>query len=159
MVIAKQYLKLSITTFIGDNVEKQLLFATSVKMTVSTKNLMRQFLVNRLNFEVVSLIIIIFVYPHVSWSEELDKKILFDKILTIDCQYEPINEVLNDISKQSGLVITYDRELDDVSILPLIAFNDNIKAFDAVVRLLRGINTVIEFSNDQRNINIRMFDN
>ena len=120
---------------------------------------MRQFLVDQLNLEVVVLIIIIFVFPHLSWSQEHDKKILLDKFLTIDCQYKPINEVLKDISKQSGLVITYDEELENDSQLPLIAFNDSIKAIDAVVRLLRGKNTVIEFSNDQRNMNIRMFDN
>jgi hypothetical protein len=128
-------------------------------MTVPAKNLMRQFLVDQLNLEVVVLIIIIFVFPQLSWSQEHDKKILLDKFLTIDCQYKPINEVLKDISKQSGLVITYDRELENESHLPLIAFNDSIKAIDAVVRLLRGKNTVIEYSNDQRNINIRMFDN
>lgn len=128
-------------------------------MTVPAKNLMRQFLVNQLNLEVVVLIIIIFVFPQLSWSQEHDKKILLDIFLTIDCQNEPINKVLKDISKQSGLVITYDKELENESYLPLIAFNDSIKPIDAVVRLLRGKNTVIEFSNDQRNINIRMFDN
>jgi len=128
-------------------------------MTVPAKNLMRQFLVDQLNLEVVVLIIIIFVFPQLSWSQEHDKKILLDIFLTIDCQYEPINKVLKDISKQSGLVITYDKELENESYRPLIAFNDSIKPIDAVVRLFRGKNTVIEFSNDQRNINIRMFDN
>ncbi len=128
-------------------------------MTVPAKNLMRQFLVDQLNLEAVVLIIIIFVFPQLSWSQEYDEKILLDEFLTIDCQYEPINEVLKDISKQSGLVITYDKELESESYLPLIAFKDSIKAIDAVVRLLRGKNTVIEFSNNQRNINIRMFDN
>jgi hypothetical protein len=128
-------------------------------MTVPAKNLMRQFLVDQLNLEVVVLIIIFFVFPQLSWSQEYDEKILLDEFLTIDCQYEPINEVLKDISKQSGLVITYDKELESESYLPLIAFKDSIKAIDAVVRLLRGKNTVIEFSNNQRNINIRMFDN
>ena len=128
-------------------------------MTVPVKNLIRQFLVDQLNLEVVVLIIIIFVFPQLSWSQEHDKKILLDKFLTIDCQYEPINKVLKDISKQSGLVITYDKELENKSYLPFIAFNDSIKPIDAVVRLFRGKNTVIEFSNDQRNINIRMFDN
>ena len=124
-------------------------------MTVPAKNLMRQILVDQLNLEVVGLIIIIFVFPQLSWSQEPDEKILLDELLTIDCQYEPINEVLKDISKQSGLVITYDKELENESYLPLIAFNASIKAIDAVVRLLRGKNTVIEFSNDQRNINIQ----
>lgn len=120
---------------------------------------MHQFLVNQLNLEVVVLIIIILVFPQLSWSQEPDKKILSDKFLNIDCQYKPINEVLKDISKQSGLVITYDKKLENESHLPLIAFNDSIKAIDAIVRVLRGKNTVIEFSNDQRNINVRMFDN
>lgn len=129
-----------------------------VEMTVPSKNIMRQFLVDQLNLGVVVLIII-FVFPRLSWSQEHDKKILLDKFLTIDCQNKPINEVLNDISKQSGLVITYDKKLDSESPMPLIAFNDSLKAIDAVVRLLRGKNTVIEFRNDQRNINVRMFDN
>ena len=128
-------------------------------MNVPIHNLMRQFRVDQINLAIVVLIIIIFVFPHLSWSEEHEEKILLDKFLTIDCLNEPINEVLNDISKQSGLVITYDQKLESEALLPLIAFNDSIKAIDAVIRLLRGRNTVIEFSNNQEKMNIRMFDN
>jgi hypothetical protein len=120
---------------------------------------MRKFLVNQLSAQLVLLIAIYFLYPQLSWSEEFEEIISKDKFVTIDCQYKPIHEVLIDISKQSGLRITYDQKLENESILASIAFNDRIRAIDAVIRLLRGKDTVIEFSNDAQNLNIRMFYN
>ena len=90
-----------------------------------------------------------------AYSEETEHTLL-ENIVTIDCQYQSMDTVLMDISEQSGLEITYDEELEKIPIL--FAFNDRIKAIEAVVRLLRGRNNVIEFSSDRKNLNIKMFD-
>ena len=89
-------------------------------------------------------------------SEEIEEQTLLENIVIIDCQHESIDTVLMDISEQSGLKITYDEAFEKTPVL--FAFNDKIKAIEAVVRLLRGRNNVIEFSSDRKNLNIRMFD-
>ncbi len=89
-------------------------------------------------------------------SEEIEEHTLLENRVIIDCQYESIDTVLIDISEQSGLKITYDKRLEKTPVR--FAFNDKIKAIEAIVRLLRGKNNVIEFSSDRKNLNIRMFD-
>jgi hypothetical protein len=118
---------------------------------------MRDFLANQLNVAVLILIFTMFSFARLSWSEDLDEIYLLDEPITIDCQNESVDNVIRDISRKSGLEITYDQELENEPIN--IAFNDTIPAMDAVVRLLRGKNTVIEFSHNRENLNIRYFGN
>lgn len=118
---------------------------------------MRDFLANQLNVAVLFLFFTMFFFARLSWSEDLDEIYLLDEPVTIDCQNETVDNVIREISRKSGLEITYDQELENVPIH--IAFNDTIPAMDAVVRLLRGKNTVIEFSDNRENLNIRYFGN
>ena len=118
---------------------------------------MRDFLANQLNVAVLILFFTMFFFARLSWSEDLDEIYLLDEPVTIDCQNESVDNVIRDISRKSGLEITYDQELENEPIN--IAFNDTIPAMDAVVRLLRGKNTVIEFSENRENLNIRYFGN
>jgi len=118
---------------------------------------MRHFLANQLNVTVLFLVITIFFFSRLSWSEDLDEIYLLDEPITIDCQNESVDNVIREISRKSGLEITYDKELENEPIN--IAFNDTIPAMDAVVRLLRGKNTVIEFSNNRENLEIKYFGN
>ena len=118
---------------------------------------MKDFLANHLNVAVLLFFITIFFFARLSWSEDLDEIYLLDEPVTIDCQNESVDNVIREISRKSGLEITYDQELENEPIN--IAFNDTIPAMDAVVRLLRGKNTVIEFSDNRENLNIRYFGN
>lgn len=120
---------------------------------------MHQALLHRLNVSILLLPTVLLLFPHLSWSGEFNGLTVMEKPVTIDCQGVAINDVLGDISRQSGLEINYDQKLKDEPIMPVIPFNDEIKAIDAVVRLLRGRNTIIEFNIDQKNIDIRLFEN
>lgn len=118
---------------------------------------MKDFLANQLHVAVLLLFITIFFFARLSWSEDLDEIYVLDEPVTIDCQNESVDNVIREISKKSGLEITYDQELENEPIN--IAFNDTIPAMDAIARLLRGKNTVIEFSDNRENLNIRYFGN
>jgi len=119
---------------------------------------MRRIVLLPVNIPVLMLTIICFLSPQPSWSEERESGAVTGNIVSIDCQGIPINNVLNDISRQSGLEINYDQKLENDSLMPFIPFSDEITAIDAVVRLLRGKNTIIEFNDDQKNIDIRLFE-
>lgn len=114
------------------------------------------FLLDKFKQTIVMLLLAALCLFETAHSEEINEHTLLENIVTIDCQYESIDKVLMDISEQSGLEITYDREFEKIPVI--FAFNDKIKAIEAVVRLLRGRNNVIEFSSDRKNLNIRMFD-
>lgn len=105
---------------------------------------------------VVVLITFLF-FAQSSWSADLEENYLRETLITIDCRNEPVNKVLNDISRKSGLEINYDQELENEPVI--IAFNDTMTAMEAIVRLLRGKNKVIEFDNGRQNLNIRFFGN
>lgn len=121
---------------------------------------MHRSLIQRLHVPVLLLTVLFFLFPHLLWAEEMEDQAVMTKFVTIDCQGVPIADVLNDISRQSGLEINYyQNEFVDESMMPFIPFSDEIEAIDAVVRLLRGQNTIIEFNNDQKNIDIRLFEN
>jgi hypothetical protein len=105
----------------------------------------------------VVLVITILFFVQLSWSADLEENYLPDALIAIDCQNESVNKVLNDISTKSGLEINYDQELENEPVI--IAFNDKMTAMDAIVRLLRGKNNVIEFKNGRQNLNIRFFGN
>lgn len=107
---------------------------------------------------IVFVIITIFLFPAVSCAEDIETEFMLYKVVSIDCQYETVNNVLNDISRQSGLGITYDQIFEGESEIASIAFTDELYAIDAVIRLLRGKNTVIEYNEALNNINIVMFD-
>ena len=111
----------------------------------------------KFTFESVVLLITILFFAQLSWSADLEENYLRDALITIDCRNEPVNKVLNDISRKSGLEINYDQELENEPVI--IAFNDKMTAMDAIVRLLRGKNKVIEFSHGRQNLNIRFFGN
>lgn len=113
------------------------------------------FFLNNYKTIMMFTVVILFLSATAQSQENEEHKLLENRV-TIDCQYESIDTVLMDISKQSGLEITFDQELEKMPIL--FAFRDNIKAIEAVVRLLRGRNNVIEFSRDRKNLNIKMFD-
>jgi len=114
------------------------------------------FLLKNYKQTVIMLLVAILLPSGTAQSEEIEEQTLLENIVIIDCQHESIDTVLIDIAEQSGLKITYDEELEKTPVL--FAFNDRIKAIEAVVRLLRGRNNVIEFSSDRQNLNIRMFD-
>ncbi len=121
---------------------------------------MHRSLIQRLHVPALLLGVVFFLFPHLLWAEEIEDQAVMTKFVTIDCQGVPIADVLNDISRQSGLEINYyQNEFEDESMMPFIPFRDEIEAIDAVVRLLRGQNTIIEFNNDQKNIDIRLFEN
>lgn len=122
------------------------------------KTTMRVPLMSKSAVQIVLGIAIILLHPLVSRAGDIDTEFMLYKVVSIDCQYEPVNNVLNDISRQSGLGITYDQNLEDESIIASIAFTDELYAIDAVIRLLRGRNTVIEYNEDLNNINIVTFD-
>ncbi len=103
------------------------------------------------------LLITFLFFAQSSWSADLEENYLQETLITIDCRNEPVNKVLNDISTKSGLEINYDQELENEPVI--IAFNDTMTAMDAIVRLLRGKNKVIEFDNRRQNLNIRFFGN
>ena len=117
----------------------------------------RNILSVKFTLENVVLLIIILFFAQLSWSADLEENYLPDALITIDCQNEQVNKVLNDISRISGLEINYDQELENEPVI--FAFTDKMTAMDAIVKLLRGRNKVIEFSNDRQNINIRFFGN
>ena len=91
-------------------------------------------------------------------AADFEEGILLNKIVSIDCQYESVNDVLLDISRQSGVEITYNYLLENDEIVASIAFIDDVRAIDAVNRLLRGKNTIIEFNKELSNLHIVMFD-
>ena len=101
------------------------------------------------------LLITIFLFAGLSWSADLEENHLGNDLLTINCQNEHVNNVLDDISRKTDLEIYYDQELENEPVY--IAFNDKMTAMDAIVRLLRGKNTVIEFKDGRQNLNIKFF--
>ena len=105
------------------------------------------------SFAIVLLLPTLLLSCIASIAEEHDPGALLTRPVFVDSQYLLLNDILRDISQQSGLAINHDQELRIETRFP---FRDNLKAIDAVVRLLRGHNSVIEFSNDQKNINIHI---
>ncbi len=103
----------------------------------------------------VVLLITIFLFAQLSWSADLEENHLGNDLLTINCQNETVNKVLDDISRKTDLEINYDQELENEPVY--IAFNDKMTAMDAIVRLLRGKNKVIEFKEGRQNLNIKFF--
>lgn len=101
------------------------------------------------------LLITIFLFAGLSWSADLEENHFGNDLLTINCQNEPVNKVLDEISRKSDLEIYYDQDLENEAVY--IAFNDKMTAMDAIVRLLRGKNTVIEFQDGRQNLNIKFF--
>ena len=101
------------------------------------------------------LLITIFLFAQLSWSADLEESHLGNDLLTINCQNEPVTKVLDDISRKADLEINYDQQLENEPIY--IAFNDKMTAMDAIVRLLRGKNKVIEFQDGRQNLTIKFF--
>ena len=103
----------------------------------------------------ISFVSTLFLSVQTSWSQEPQISEVLTNPVSIDCQYQLVHDVLFDISQQSGLIIHHEQLLN---FEPLFPFNDNLEALDAVVRLLRGHNTIIEFNRTQNNINIQIVD-
>ena len=127
-------------------------------MITSLKTLMRVCFLRTFTSRCVFVIMTIFLFPLVSCAEDIDNEFMLYQVVSIDCQYETVNNVLNDISRQSGLGITYDQIFESESEVASIPFADELYAIDAVIRVLRGKNTVIEYNESLNNINIVMFD-
>ncbi|MEE4166452.1 MAG: hypothetical protein V2I35_10660 [Desulfocapsaceae bacterium] len=117
---------------------------------------MGRFLLEHFRPKMLLILLATLCFVKAACSGELEENTLLENVVNIDCYNESIDTVLIDISRQSGLEITYDPELEEKPIL--FSFQDRIRAIDAVVRLLRGRNNVIEYSTDRKNLNIRLFD-